>query len=180
MSDKTLYINIYISKVHCIPLRETRIQHTFILNLLFVKVKNSNTFTFYDYFYELHYSFSLFLFRLVSRIYGNLFTPSPGIHVLTRLISRRDKASDRIMSHGLARWSTSGNRIRFFVPQRGSWMIANCLDEFSTGDDRSSVRRRARTRRMGLREEGHVFVCWWCKVKEKIFFLSASFIEIFR
>ena len=42
------------------------------------------------------------------------------------------------MSHGLARWSTSGNRIPV---SRGSAMIVNdrkLLGQFSTGDDRSS------------------------------------------
>lgn len=64
-------------------------------------MKNSNNFII-SIISLIHYSFSLFLPGLFPVFMGMVNVNSPGIHVLTRLISRRDKASDRIMSHGLA------------------------------------------------------------------------------
>lgn len=108
---------------------------------------------------------------------GMVNVNSPGIHVLTRLISRRDKASDRIMSHGLAPLVHLWKQDPFFfscLKEDAEWsqiawtnFLRGMIDLPFEGAQGHTVGR-----------EGHVY---FCLTVEKIFFrIVASFLEILK
>lgn len=139
-------------------------------------MKNSNNFII-SIISLIHYSFSLFLPGLFPVFMGMVNVNSPGIHVLTRLISRRDKASDRIMSHGLAPLVHLWKQDPFFfscLKEDAEWsqiawtnFLRGMIDLPFEGVQGHTVGR-----------EGHVY---FCLTVEKIFFrIVASFLEILK